>query len=26
MADPAIELPPWLEDLRSRWAVDDASS
>ncbi|HXW31442.1 MAG TPA: hypothetical protein VEJ21_00015 [Acidimicrobiales bacterium] len=25
MADPAIELPPWLEDLRSRWAVDDAS-
>ena len=23
LPDPDIQLPPWLEDLRSRWAVDD---
>jgi hypothetical protein len=26
LPDPAIELPPWLEDLRSRWEVDDEPS
>jgi hypothetical protein len=23
LPDPAIDLPPWLEDLRSRWVVED---
>jgi hypothetical protein len=22
LPDPAIQLPPWLEDLRSRWVVE----